>query len=74
VVHAGGERLDVRRLDRREHRDPQLVAAELAIGLHVDDAVLTQHLRDLAASTLSSKSIVPTTSERCSGSATNGVV
>ena len=26
-------------LDRREHRHPQLVAAELAVGLHVDDPV-----------------------------------
>ena len=29
-------------LDRREHPDPQLVAAELAVGLDVDDAVGAQ--------------------------------
>src|SRR4051812_10498643 len=45
VVNAGGERLDVRRLDGREHRDPQLVAAQLAVGLDVHDAVLAEHLR-----------------------------
>ena len=41
-VDAGGERLDVGGLDRREHPDPQLVAAQLAIGLGVDDPVLAQ--------------------------------
>ena len=41
-VDAGGERLDVGGLDRREHADPQLVAAELAVGLDVDDAVGAQ--------------------------------
>src|SRR5262249_7738889 len=34
-VDAGGERLDVRRVDRREHGDAQLVAAELAVRLDV---------------------------------------
>ena len=38
-VDAGRERLDVGGFDRREHRDPQLVAAELAVGLDVDDAI-----------------------------------
>jgi hypothetical protein len=32
-------------LDRREGRDAQLVAAELAVRLGVDDAVRAQHLR-----------------------------
>ena len=41
-VDAGGERLDVGRLDRREHPDPQLVAAQLAVGLDVDDPVGAQ--------------------------------
>ncbi len=36
------ERLDVVGLDRREHPDPQLVAAELAVGLDVDDPVGAQ--------------------------------
>ena len=31
VVDAGGQRLDVGRVDGREHRDPQLVAAQLAV-------------------------------------------
>ena len=47
VVDAGGERLDVGRVDGREHRDAQLVAAELAVRLGVDDAVGAQHLRQL---------------------------
>ena len=34
-------------LDRREHRDAQLVAAELAVRLDVDDAVGAQRLGDL---------------------------
>ena len=42
----GGERLDVGGLDRREHPDPQLVAAELAVGLDVDDAVGAQRRGD----------------------------
>src|SRR4051794_38259691 len=45
-VDAAGQRLDVIRVDRREHRDPQLVAAELAVGLRVHDSVGAQHLRD----------------------------
>ena len=45
VVDAGGERLDVGRVDRGVHRDPQLVAAELAVGLGVDDPVGAQGLR-----------------------------
>ena len=44
-VDAGGERLDVGGLDRREHPDPQLVAAQLAVGLDVDDAVGAQRRR-----------------------------
>ena len=37
---------DVARVDRGVHRDPQLVAAELAVGLGVDDAVGAQRLGD----------------------------
>src|SRR4051812_47546228 len=44
VVDAGGERLDVLRLDGGEHGDAQLVAAELAVGLDVDDPVGAQRL------------------------------
>src|SRR4051812_8841209 len=46
VVDAPGQSLDVVRLDGREHRDPQLVAAELAVGLGVDDPIAAQHLCD----------------------------
>ena len=46
-VDAGRQRLDVGRLDRREHRDAQLVAPELAVGLDVDDAVGAQRRGDL---------------------------
>ena len=41
-VDARRERLDVVRLDGGEHADPQLVAAQLAVGLGVDDAVGAQ--------------------------------
>ena len=42
VVDAGGQRAHVVGFDRREHRDAQLVAPELAIGLDVDDPVRAQ--------------------------------
>ena len=45
-VDAGREGLDVRRLDGREHADAQLVAAELAVRLGVDDAVGAQRPGD----------------------------
>ena len=74
VVDARGERGDVVGLDRREHADAQLVAPELAVALGVDDAVGPQHRATRsAASTPSSRSMVPTTWLRCAGSATNGV-
>ena len=63
-VDAGGERLDVGGLDRREHPDPQLVAPELAVRLGVDDAVGAKRRGDRGGVDRSSKSIVPTTSER----------
>ena len=44
-VDAAGQRGDVVGFDGGEHRDPQLVAAEFAVGLGVDDAVSAQHLR-----------------------------
>ena len=53
--------------------DPQLVAPELAIRLHVHDPVRAQRGRHRGGVDASSKSIVPTTSERFAGSATNGV-
>ncbi|MFX6201692.1 hypothetical protein ABTF50_20040, partial [Acinetobacter baumannii] len=46
VVDRADEASDVFRLDRDERRDAQLVAAELAIRLGVDDAVRAQTLRD----------------------------
>jgi hypothetical protein len=61
VVDAGAQRGDVVGLDGREHGDAQLVAAELAVGLGVDDAVGPQHRATAAASTASTKSMVPTT-------------
>jgi hypothetical protein len=38
-VDAACQCLDVLRVDRREHRDSQLVAAEFAVGLGVHDSV-----------------------------------
>ena len=46
-VDAPRERLDVGGVNGGVHRDPQLVATELAVGLGVDDAVGPQHLGDL---------------------------
>ena len=46
VVDAADELADVIRLDRDERGDTQLVAAELAVRLGVDDAVGAQRLRD----------------------------
>src|SRR5262245_29992498 len=45
-VDGAGEDLEVAGLDRREHGDPELVAAELAIGLGVHDPVGAQRLGD----------------------------
>ena len=45
-VDAGGQRGDVGRVDGGVHRDAELVAAELAVGLGVDDAVGAQGGRD----------------------------
>src|SRR5690606_12282326 len=47
VVDAGGQRLDVRGVDRRVERDAELVAAQLAVALGVDDEVVAQHRGDL---------------------------
>ena len=47
VVDAGGQRLDVGGVDSGVHRDPQLVAPELAVGLGVHDAVRPQRRGDL---------------------------
>ena len=44
VVERASELSDVVGFDRHEGRDPQLVAAELAVGLGVDDAVGPQGL------------------------------
>ena len=46
VVDAAGEGGDVVGVDRREQRDAELVAAELAVALGVDDAVVAQDARD----------------------------
>src|SRR3546814_18064493 len=46
VVDAAGELCDVVGLDGREEGDPQLVAAELAVALGVEDAVGPEHLGD----------------------------
>ena len=74
VVDALRQRLDVVRLDGREHGDPQLVAAELAVRARCRRCRWrAATLATAAASTASSKSIVPTTCERAAGSATNGV-
>src|SRR4051794_26370777 len=42
VVDAGGQGAHVGRVDGGEHADAELVAAELAVGLGVDDAVGAQ--------------------------------
>ncbi len=47
VVDARREGLDVGRVDGREHADAQLVAAELAVAVGVDDAVGPQRRADL---------------------------
>ena len=47
VVDADGQRLDVGRVDRREHADAQLVAAELAVAVGVEDAVGPQRGADV---------------------------
>jgi hypothetical protein len=41
-VDARAQSLDVGWIDRGEHADPQLVAAQLAVRLDVDDAVCPQ--------------------------------
>src|SRR5690606_35363686 len=46
VFDALDELTDVVGLDRREGRDTQLVASQLAVGLRVDDAVGPKRLRD----------------------------
>src|SRR5271156_3827911 len=45
-IDALGEGADVIGFDRGEHRDPQLVAAEFAVRLGVNDAVSPERLRD----------------------------
>ena len=42
VVDGVGEGDEVVGLDRGEHRDPELVATELAVGLDIDDPVGAQ--------------------------------
>src|SRR5699024_4531800 len=46
VVHACGQCGDVVGVHGRVHADPDLIAAELAVGLHVHHTVLAQHLAD----------------------------
>ena len=72
-VDARGQRAHVVRLDRREHRDPQLVAPELAVRLDVDDPVRAQRRgerRGVDARRRSRSSRRPASA--CAGSATNG--
>ena len=71
MVDAGGEGLDVGRVDRREQPDAQLVPTELPVRLGVDDAVLAQEA-DTALASTPSRSMVPTTVDRIASSATNG--
>ena len=66
-IDALGERADVIGLDGRQPRHPELVAAEFAVRLGVDDAIGPQDLATALASTSSEKSMVPTTCERNSG-------
>ncbi len=74
VVDAPAQCGDVIGVDGREHGDAQLVAPELAVGLGVDDSVLAQNLAaTAAASTSSTKSIVPTTWLRSWLTPTKGV-
>ena len=42
VVEAGGECPRIGRVDGREHADTQLVAAQLAVAVHVEDAIGAQ--------------------------------
>lgn len=44
IVNAVRERLDVRRIDRGEDSDAQLIASQRAISVHIDNAVVTQRL------------------------------
>ena len=46
VVDAARQRRDVARRGRREHRDAELVAAELAVRLDVDDPIGAQRRRE----------------------------
>src|SRR5690606_36974435 len=45
-IDARGEGLDVGRLDRGEHPDAELVAAELAVAVGVEDAVGAERVAD----------------------------
>ena len=73
MIDGPRESRDVFGLDRREHRDAELVAAELAVRLCVEDAVRSQDPGDGRCVDVSSKSIVAVTWLRDAGSATNGV-
>ena len=46
-VDSASQTTDVLRVDGREHTDAQLVAAQLAVRLDVEDAVGAQNLGDL---------------------------
>ena len=47
VIDALRQCYDIRRLNRREHADAQLIAPKFAIAAGVHDAVVSQHLDDL---------------------------
>ena len=73
MVDAGGQGADVVGVDGREHADPQLVAAELAVGLDVDDAVARAAPWRSPRRRPSRRSrSVPTTSDRWPGRSRTG--
>jgi hypothetical protein len=43
VIDAGSQGLDIVRIDRRKHPDAQLVTAQLAVWVNVDDPVTAQN-------------------------------
>ena len=47
MVDTGREGCHIGRVDRREQRNPDLVPSQLAVRLGVDDAVASEHRRDV---------------------------
>ena len=71
VIDRGCERFDVRGFDCGEHRHPKLVAAELAVGEGVEDAVGSEGLGDHGGVDRFVEIDRPTTFDRFDGSVTN---